>query len=123
MRDLQLTDSSEGRPFKKENWGDIPRPMENMRNATTTEKRRVARKPTDAPAGRQTMLPTEKQKAEPKEGYLGERASPGKWKKVHRRAGELAMNEGKPRETKEKHLRRAKRELLGLQTLPDPEKP
>ena len=85
-------------------------------------KPRVARKPSDAPAGRQTMLPKEKQSVAPPKAR--ERASPEKWKKVHRRAGELAMNEGKgPGEAKEKHLRRAKRELLGLQTLPDPEKP
>ena len=108
MRDLQLTDSSEGRPFSK---GEIGR-----------MKPRVARKPTDAPAGRQTMLPKEKQSVAPPKAR--ERASPEKWKKVHRRAGELAMNEGtRPKEAKEKHLRRAKRELLGLQTLPDPDKP
>ena len=91
-------------------------------NATSTMKPRVARKPTDAPAGRQTMLPKEKQTVAPPKA--GERASTEKWKKVHLRAGELAMNEGtQPRDAKEEHLRRAKRELLGLQTLTDPEKP
>ncbi len=82
----------------------------------------VAKKPTAAPPGRQTMLPKEKQGAAlPKSR---ERASPGRWKKISQRAGELAMNEGKnPKGPKEKHLRRAKRELLGLQTLRDPEKP
>jgi hypothetical protein len=95
-----------------------------MNTATATKKPKVARKPSDIPAGRQTMLPKEKQKAGPMAGHLGERASPEKWKNVHRRAGELALNEGdKPKEVKEKHLRRAKRELLGLQTLRNPDKP
>jgi hypothetical protein len=54
----------------------------------------------------------------------GERASPKKWEKIHRRAEELATTQGKrPGEVEERHLRRAKRELLGLQTLPDPENP
>ena len=85
-------------------------------------KPRVTRKPTEAPAGRQTLLPPEKQSVAPPKKV--EKASPEKWKEIHQRAGELAMNEGKrPREAKEEHLRRAKRELLGLQTLPDPENP
>ena len=40
------------------------------------------------------------------------------------RAGEIAMNKGKrPEEKGKKDTRRAKREILGLQTLPDPDKP
>ena len=85
-------------------------------------KPRVTRKPPDAPAGRQTLLPQEKQSLAPPK--KGERASPEKWKEIQRRAGELAMNEGKsPEKAKGEHLRNAKRELLGLQTLPDPENP
>lgn len=54
----------------------------------------------------------------------GERASPEKWKKISRRAGEIALNKGKRRKQKGKSdTRRAKRELLGLQTLPDPDNP
>ena len=83
-------------------------------------KPRVTRKPTERPAGRQTLLPREKQSVAPPKKV--ETASPEKWKKIHQRAGELAMNEGKG-EVKEEHLRRAKRELLGLQTLRDPENP
>jgi hypothetical protein len=83
-------------------------------------KPRVARKPTETPAGRQTLLPQEKQSVVPPKKV--EKASPEKWKEIHQRAEELAMNEGKG-EAKEEHLRRAKRELLGLQTLPDPENP
>jgi hypothetical protein len=45
----------------------------------------------------------------------GEKASPEKWKKIKRRASELAMLDGKT-EPDEKHARRAKRELLGVQT-------
>jgi hypothetical protein len=72
------------------------------------------------------MLSPEKQRAKtatPASASPGERASPEKWRKVQIRADELALNEGKPHETKNKHFRRAKRELLGLQTLPDPDKP
>ena len=62
--------------------------------------------------------------AEIKPSKQGERASPEKWKKINRRAGELAMIEGKPLGgVKKRHVRRAKRELLGLQTLPDPDDP
>jgi len=93
-------------------------------------KRRSAKQPVDAPAGRQAMLPAEKQSVAPTKpgiktsGQTGERASPEKWEKVRRRAGELALNEGKPAgAAQEKHLRRAKRELLGLQTLTDPDNP
>ena len=54
-----------------------------------------------------------------------ERASPEKWTAVRRRAGEVAMNEGKRfgEKIEERHMRRAKRELLGLQTEPDPDNP
>ena len=85
-------------------------------------KPRVTRKPTETPAGRQTLLPPEKQSVAPPKKV--EKASPEKWKEIQERAGELAVNEGKaPGEAKEEHLRRAKRELLGLQTLSDPENP
>jgi hypothetical protein len=94
-------------------------------------KRRGAKNPTDAPSGRQTMLPgtgpaTVGAGKIPKSGRStkGEKASPEKWSRVSRRAGEVAMNEGKrPEEIQERHVRRAKRELLGLQTLPDPDNP
>src|SRR5262245_28641537 len=53
-----------------------------------------------------------------------ERASSEKWKQVGLRAGEIAMNKGKRPEAKGKNdTRRAKRELLGLQTLPNPDNP
>jgi hypothetical protein len=77
------------------------------------------------------MLPTERQPvsdyAAKKIGtreYHGERASPEKWKRIRTRAGELAVLERKqPGEVKGKHLRRAKQELLGLQTMLDPDNP
>lgn len=54
----------------------------------------------------------------------GEKAGPEKLKQISRRAGELAMNQGKrPAEAEKGHVRRAKRELLGLQTLPNPDNP
>jgi hypothetical protein len=82
-------------------------------------KPRVTRKPiTDNAAERRTLLPGEETSGPEK----GEKASPEKWEQIQQRAGELAMNEGKE-EAKEEHLRRAKRELLGLQTLADPENP
>ena len=52
------------------------------------------------------------------------RASRDKWQKIHKRAGELAMNRGKAADEPSDHdVRRAERELLGLQTLPNPEDP
>jgi hypothetical protein len=92
-------------------------------------KRRGAKNPTDAPSGRQTMLPDTGAVGAGKivksgRSTKGEKASPEKWRRVSRRAGEVAMNEGKrPEEIQERHVRRAKRELLGLQTLPDPDNP
>jgi len=51
-----------------------------------------------------------------KEGnQRGEKASPAKWKKIRERAGELAMNHGKPADEADKEeMQRAKRELLEL---------
>jgi len=50
-----------------------------------------------------------------------EKATRAKWKKIRQRAGELAMNQGKPaHQAGGKELQRAKRELLELQTLPLP---
>jgi len=44
-----------------------------------------------------------------------EKASPAKWKKIHERAGELAMNHGKPADEADKEeMQRAKRELLDM---------
>jgi hypothetical protein len=44
-----------------------------------------------------------------------EKASPAKWKKIRERAGELAMNHGKPAdEADEEEMQRAKRELLEM---------
>ncbi len=44
------------------------------------------------------------------------KASPAQWKKIRKRAGELAMNRGKrPHEAGEEEMQRAKRELLELQ--------
>jgi hypothetical protein len=111
-----------------------------------------AKKLSHAPAGRQTMLPNVAETARANVGEAknlrqrnreaierlitgegndesgrskkGERASSEKWKKVSLRAGEIAMNKGKRREEKgESDTRRAKRELLGLQTLPNPDHP
>jgi hypothetical protein len=43
---------------------------------------------------------------------------------IRQRAGELALNHGKrPEDADAEEYRRAKRELLGLQTLPDPDDP
>jgi len=62
--------------------------------------------------------------AEGKLSKQGEKASSEKRKQINRRASELAMTQGKRRgEVEEHHVRRAKRELLGLQTLPDPDNP
>jgi len=45
----------------------------------------------------------------------GENASPAKWKKIRERAGELAMNQGKPADEPDKEeMQRAKRELLDM---------
>jgi hypothetical protein len=78
---------------------------------------------TTEPAGRQTLWPREKQSVVAP-SKKKEKASPETWKKIRRRAGELAGNEGKrPQDANEEHLRHAKRELLGLQTLSDPENP
>jgi hypothetical protein len=84
----------------------------------------------DAPSGRQTMLPDMPEGA-PKvssdatslrqhnrEARSAYQASPETWEKINRRAGEIAMNKGKrAEETGERDIRRASRELLGLQTL------
>jgi len=79
-------------------------------------------KVTTKPAGRQTMLRKEKQSVSP--AKTSEKASPEKWKKIRRRAGEMATNEGKrPEDANEENMRHAKRELMGLQTLSDPENP
>jgi len=78
------------------------------------------------------MSPDAPQTAKQKGGGRGdqakiervERASPNKWNKVSSRAAEIAVNEGKhTTQIDETHERRAKRELLGLQTLPDPDMP
>ena len=54
----------------------------------------------------------------------GERATPRKWEMIKQRAGELALNHGKhPEDADEREYTRAKRELLGLQTLPEPDDP
>ena len=45
----------------------------------------------------------------------GDKASPAKWKKIRERAGELAMNHGKPAgEADKEEMQRAKRELLDM---------
>ena len=85
------------------------------------------------PSGRQTMLPnvhetplasTGDKDLRQLDGQKSERATPDKWKKITRRAGEIAMNQGKHSgEVEESHKRRAKRELLGLQTSSDPDDP
>ena len=52
---------------------------------------------------------------ERKGNQRGEKASPAKWKKIRERAGELAMNHGKPAdEADEEEMQRAKRELLDM---------
>ena len=100
-----------------------------MKNRNEKDKGIGRTQPTKAPSRMETLPSPEKRSVEPPNvritlgGTSSERASPEKWKKIQRRAGELALNEGKsPGEAKERHLRRAKRELLGLQTLPDPDK-
>jgi hypothetical protein len=46
------------------------------------------------------------------------------WKRIRKRAEELAMNRGMAANQATEHdVRRAERELLGLQTLPNPEDP
>jgi len=106
--------------------------MKSEKKSTQGKKASSATRPSDAPAGRQTMLPTEQQpvsdsvaaKKVRRGKRHGERASPQKWKRIRKRAGELAVLEREqPGEVKEKHLRRAKRELLGLQTMPVPDNP
>ena len=55
---------------------------------------------------------------------LGARATQEKWRKIRQRAGELALNRGKStKEPSNDDIRRAERELLGLQTLPNPDEP
>jgi hypothetical protein len=52
---------------------------------------------------------------EKKGNQRGGKASPAKWKKIHERAGELAMNHGKRADEPDKEeMQRAKRELLDL---------
>ena len=52
------------------------------------------------------------------------RASRGKWQRIRRRAGELAMNRGRRAdESSRSDVMHAERELLGLQTLPNPDDP
>ena len=54
----------------------------------------------------------------------GEKATTRKWEMIKQRAGELALNHGKRAEDADAtEYRRAKRELLGLQTLPEPDDP
>ena len=54
----------------------------------------------------------------------GVRAGEDKRRKIRQRACELAMNRGRRlNEVSEEDVRRAERELLGLQTLPDPDNP
>jgi len=106
--------------------------MKTEKKSTQGKKASRVTRPSDAPSGRQTMLPTEQQPVSDSDAtkkmrtgeHHGERASPQKWKQIRKRAGELAVLERKqPGEVKEKHLRRAKRELLGLQTMPVPDNP
>ena len=53
-----------------------------------------------------------------------ERATPRKWRKIEQRAREIALNHGKPAASiGTKEIQQAKRELLGLQTLKNPDKP
>src|SRR5881409_2162705 len=52
------------------------------------------------------------------------RASDDKRQEIRKRAGELAMNQGKPaHEPSSNDITHAERELLGLQTLPNPDDP
>jgi len=52
------------------------------------------------------------------------RATQDKWQRIRKRAGELAMNQGKPAdEPSSSDVTHAERELLGLQTLPNPDDP
>jgi hypothetical protein len=55
---------------------------------------------------------------------VGVRASQDKWLKIRNRAGELAVNRGKgANEASNEDVRRAQRELLGLQTMANPDDP
>jgi hypothetical protein len=55
---------------------------------------------------------------------MGVRANAEKRRKIRDRAGELALNRGKAaNEISNEDVRRAERELLGLQTLPNPDEP
>jgi len=55
---------------------------------------------------------------------VGVRASQDKWLKIRNRAGELAVNRGKgANEANNEDVRRAQRELLGLQTMTNPDEP
>ena len=52
---------------------------------------------------------------EKKGNQRGGKASPAKWKKIRERAGELAMNHGKPADdADEEEMQRAKRELFDM---------
>ena len=52
------------------------------------------------------------------------RASDDKRRKIRKRAGEVAMNQGRPaHEPSRADVTHAERELLGLQTLPNPDDP
>ncbi|HKQ36557.1 MAG TPA: hypothetical protein VJ063_00685 [Verrucomicrobiae bacterium] len=52
------------------------------------------------------------------------RASRGKLQKIQKRAGELALNRGRrAEEPSHNDVTHAERELLGLQTLPNPDDP
>src|SRR5262249_17820950 len=104
--------------------------MKRFQQQTSTRRRRKQNL-SDLPSGRQTML-TEVPQGEP--AVFGEakdlrqrnreaietsaaQAGSDTWKNIIRRAGEIAMNKGKrSEETGEKDLRRAKRELLDLET-------
>jgi|KBSSwiStaDraftv2_1062776.scaffolds.fasta_scaffold10281171_1 hypothetical protein len=60
----------------------------------------------------------------PRRRKVPARASADKAHKIRKRAGELAMNRGQPaHEPSYEDVRRAERELLGLQTLPNPDDP
>jgi hypothetical protein len=54
----------------------------------------------------------------------GTRASDAKRQKIRKRAGEIAVNQGRrAHEPSGTDVTHAERELLGLQTLPDPDDP
>jgi hypothetical protein len=106
--------------------------MKNEKKSTRRKTPSSGPRPSDAPAGRQAMLPSKEQAVSNSDAaekvrtgdHHSERASPQKWKRIQKRAGELAVLDRKqPGEVMEKHLRRAKRELLGVQTMPDPDNP